>query len=139
MLKTLISKKRSYHGDMAGRPPLKPAPTFGTRLAVLRKARGWTQPQLASELGITLAALTHYERKAENPSGEFVSRVAKLFNVTSDELLGVTVVPVKKPGPPSQIEERLTAILGLPRQKQKVVLQFLDSFLQTNGATANGH
>jgi transcriptional regulator with XRE-family HTH domain len=130
MLKALISKKRSYHGDMAGRPALKPAPTFGGRLAALRKAR---------ELGITLAALTHYERKAENPSAEFVAKVAKLFNVTSDELIGVKVLPVRKSGPPSQIEERLLAVRDLPREKQKVVLQLLDSFLQTNGAKANGH
>ena len=139
LLKQLMPGTRSYNRDMAGRPPLKPAPLFGTRLAALRKARGWTQPQLAYQLGITLAALTYYERQATNPSAELVSRVAKLFNVSADELLGVTVAPVRKPGPPSQIEERLTAIRDLPREKQKVVLQFLDSFLQTNGARANGH
>lgn len=156
MLHALIPKSRSYHGDMAGRPALKPAPTFGGRLAALRKVRGWTQPQLAGELGITLAALTHYERKAANPSAEFVAKVAHLFNVSTDELLGVTSVSakkskpsaqdeerlVKKSGPPSQIEERLLAVRDLPREKQKVVLQLLDSFLQTsagNGAKANGH
>ena len=124
---------------MAGRPPLTPAKPFGARLAALRKAKGWTQPMLAQKLGITLAALIYYERKADNPSASIVSKAAKLFNVTSDELLDVTVAPVKKPGPPSEIEERLTAIRGLPREKRKVVLQLLDSFLQTNGATANGH
>jgi transcriptional regulator with XRE-family HTH domain len=134
MLKTLIQKRWSYNHDMAGRPPTNPAPTFGARLAALRKARGWTQPQLASELNISLAALTHYERKAQNPSAEFVSRVAKLFNVSVDNLLGVSVKPVRKSGPPSQLEERLVAVRRLPRQKQKVVLQLLDSFLQTSGA-----
>jgi transcriptional regulator with XRE-family HTH domain len=89
---------------------------------------------LARKLGITLAALTHYERKAENPGAEFVSKAAKLFNVTADTLLGVAVAPPRvKPGPPSQIEERLRAIRDLPREKQKVVLQLLDSFLQTSG------
>ncbi len=123
---------------MAGRPPLTPAPAFGAQLAALRKARGWTQPQLARELGITLAALIYYERKAGNPTAEIVSKVAKLFNVTADELLGVTVKPVRKSGPPSQLEERLVAMRRLPRQKQKVVLQLLDSFLQTSRA-GNGH
>jgi transcriptional regulator with XRE-family HTH domain len=111
MREALILKRWSYDGHMAGRPPLKPAPIFGTQLAALRKARGWTQPQLARKLGITLAALTHYERKAENPSAEFVSKVAKLFNVTADALLGVAVA-----------------------EKQKVVLQLLDSFLQASGS-----
>jgi len=117
---------------MAGRPPTKPAPSFGTRLAALRKERGWTQPQLADKLDISLAALTHYERKAENPSGEFLAKVAKLFNVSVDDLLGLSLKPARKPGPPSQIEERISAVRNLPRDKQKVVLQLLDSFLQTN-------
>jgi len=121
-----------YISDMAGRPPTKPAPAFGTQLAALRKAHGWTQPQLADKLGITLAALTHYERKAENPTADFVAKAAKLFNVSADDLLGHTVKPARKPGPPSQLEERLTAIRKLPRNKQKVVLQLLDSFLQAS-------
>lgn len=134
-----ICRSRVYIRDMAGRPPLKDAPAFGAQLAELRKARKWTQPELAQKLGITSAALVHYERKATNPSAEFVSKVAALFNVSVDELLGHTVKPAKKPGPPSQLEERLTAIRHLSRDKQKVVLQLLDSFLQTNGKpTANG-
>ncbi len=134
LLKQLMRGTRFYNPDMAGRPPLKTAPAFGTRLAALRKERGWTQPQLAKELGITLAALTYYERQAKNPSGEFVSKVAALFGVSTDDLLGVK--PDRKPtkpGPPSLVEERLLAVRRLPRDKQKVVLQFLDSFLQTNG------
>lgn len=120
---------------MAGRPPLTEAPPFGRRLAALRKGKGWTQPKLAQKLEITLAALIYYERKAENPSASIVSKAAKIFNVTSDELLGVTVTPEpERPGPPSQIEERLTAIRNLTKDKQKVVLQLLDSFLQTSTA-----
>jgi transcriptional regulator with XRE-family HTH domain len=91
---------------------------------------------LAEKLGITLAALTHYERKAENPTAEFVAKVAKLFNVSVDSLLGHDVKPERKPGPPSQIEQRLTAVRKLPREKQKVVLQLLDSFLATSGSTS---
>jgi len=139
MLKPLIQQIALYDGAMAGRPPTKPAPAFGTQLAALRKARGWTQPQVADKLGITLAALTHYERKAPNPTADFVAKAAKLFNVSVDELLGFSVKPLRKPGPPSQLEERLTAVRRLTKQKQKVVLQLLDSFLQTNGATANAN
>jgi transcriptional regulator with XRE-family HTH domain len=121
---------------MAGRPQLNEAPPFGRNLAALRKARGWTQPQLAEMLGISLNGLVHYERKATNPSAEFIGKVAKLFNVSVDELLGHAVKPARKSGPPSQVEERLLAVRKLPREKQKVVLQLLDSFLQTNGRKA---
>jgi transcriptional regulator with XRE-family HTH domain len=136
MPKHLIPQTMPYISDMAGRPPINPAPPFGAQLAALRKARGWTQPQLAGMLGISLAALTYYERQARNPSAEFVAKTAKLFNVSVDELLSHSVKPARKPGPPSQLEERLVAVRKLPRNKQKVVLQLLDSFLQTNGQKA---
>ena len=136
LLKQRFPKTCPYGGDMAGRPPINEAPPFGSNLAALRKARGWTQPQLAEQLGITLAALTYYERQARNPSAEFVGKVAKLFNVSVDELLGHTVRPARKSGPPSQLEERLRAVRKLPREKQKVVLQLLDSFLQTSARKA---
>ena len=74
MSKQRLCKNHPYSADMAGRPPINVAPPFGRNLAALRKARGWTQPQLAEQLGITLAALTYYERQAHNPSAEFVAK-----------------------------------------------------------------
>ena len=115
---------------MAGRPQINEAPAFGAKLAALRKSQGWTQPQLAEKLGTTLAALVYYERQAKNPSAEFVSKAAKLFNVSVDQLLGHEVKNGRKPGPPSQLERRLAAVRQLPRDKQKVVLQVLDAFLR---------
>ena len=139
MQKQLIQQIALYDERMAGRPQTKPAPPFGMQLAALRMAHGWTQPQLADKLGITLAALTHYERKAQNPTAEFVAKVAKLFNVSVDQLLGHAVKPAQKTGPRSQLEEKLTAIRQLSREKQKVVLQLLDSFLQSNAKTNTAH
>jgi DNA-binding transcriptional regulator YiaG len=54
---TATPEGRPYNGDMAGRPPTKPAPIFGTNLAALRKARGLSQPQLAEQLGVSLDML----------------------------------------------------------------------------------
>lgn len=129
---------RVYAGDMAGRPPTKPAPSFGTQLAATRKARGLSQQQLAESLGISVDMLTYYERRAKNPSADIVGRAAGLLGVTSDDLIGSGSKARKKSGPPSQIEQRLTAVRQLPREKQKVVLQLLDSFLQSHGKAAAG-
>ena len=131
-----MSQNHVYTLDvMAGRPPINEAPVFGGKLAALRKARGWTQPQLAEMLGISLNALVHYERKATNPSGEFLSKVAKLFNVTVDELLGCEVKPARKPGPPSRLAHLTERLAALPRQKQKAVVEILEGYLKT----ANSH
>ncbi len=121
-----------YVPDMAGRPTSKIAPPFGQRLASLRKQRGWTQSELAKQLNTTVKMVTYYEREAANPTAEFVAKIANLFSVSTDDLLGVKPErKASKPGPPSRVEERLMAIKRLSRDKQKVVLQFLDSFLET--------
>lgn len=129
MSEQLIQENRPYNVDMAGRPPINQAPTFGTQLAALRKENGWTQPQLAEKLGITLAVLVYYERQSKNPNAEFVSKVAKLFNVSVDELLGHSV-KARKPGPPSRIQQLTEQLAELPRHKQKVVVEMLEGFLK---------
>lgn len=124
----------TYDGDMAGRPTSKPAPAFGGRLAALRKAHGLTQPKMAEMLSISPAMLAYYERKATNPTAEFIRKAAGALNVSVDQLLGHEVKNGRKPGPPSQLEQRLSAVRQLPRDKQKVVLQFLDAFLRDTQA-----
>jgi transcriptional regulator with XRE-family HTH domain len=128
--KQLIRQNGSYHADMAGRPQTNEAPPFGAQLATLRKEHGWTQPQLAEKLGVTLATLVYYERQAKNPSADFVSKAAKLFNVSVDELLGHTVKAARKHGPPSRLQQLTEQLAGLPRNKQKVVVEMLEGFLQ---------
>jgi transcriptional regulator with XRE-family HTH domain len=135
-----VSRGLDYDfGFMAGRPPTKEAPPFGQRLAALRKRHGLSQTQLAQLIGSTLKAVDYYERRAQNPTAEIVEKIASVFSVTSDELLGRKPLREAKPGPVSKVQQRLDQIANLPREKQKVVLQLLDSFLQTSGATANGH
>lgn len=126
----MISQLRLYSDGMAGRPATKAAPPFGAKLAELRKLRGLTQPQLAAELDVSLDMLIYYERRANNPSADFVKQAATFFNVSADELLGHVVQSKRKSGPPSVLEQRLAAVRQLPREKQKLVLQVLDTFLR---------
>ena len=122
----------AYNADMAGRPTNKTAPAFGGRLAALRKARELTQPKMAKLLGITPAMLAYYERKATNPTAEFIQKAATALNVSVDQLLGheVKIKNGSKPGPPSHLEQRISALRELPREKTKGCAQVLDAFLQ---------
>lgn len=138
----MIEQFTPYTDGMAGRPPTKPAPSFGTQLSALRKARSLTQPQLAEMLDISVDMLTYYERRAKNPTADFVAKVAKVLNISADELLGHAVKNGRKSGPPSQLEQRLQAVRQLPRERQKLVIQVLDTFLrdaQHQNGTAAAH
>jgi transcriptional regulator with XRE-family HTH domain len=116
---------------MAGRPPTKEAPKFGRRLAAIRKERELTQPQLADLIGMTPKAIDYYERRAKNPSFEFVKKVAEALGLTPDELMGLETLKGKS-GPSPKLQKQLEQIQKLSRSKQLVVSQLLEAFLSQN-------
>ena len=61
---------------------------FRTRLTVLRKEKKMTQAQMAEYLGITRPAYTCYETGMTMPAAEGLSKLADLFDVSVDYLLG---------------------------------------------------
>lgn len=61
--------------------------TFGEKLLNLRRARNWTQEELADKVGVTRQALSKWEANAALPDTKNVVALAKLFGVTADYLL----------------------------------------------------
>lgn len=62
---------------------------FGIRLKTLRKQVGLTQQQLAAQLGITKSVVSFYELQARSPSPEVLAKLAQIFHVSADYLLGL--------------------------------------------------
>lgn len=62
---------------------------FGLRLKTLRKQTGPTQQQLVAQLGITKSVVSFYELQARSPSPEVLIKLAQIFHVSSDYLLGL--------------------------------------------------
>lgn len=61
---------------------------YGHRIAELREQKGWTQEELSASIGISRAALSHYEKNRRKPDYETLDRLADLFQVSIDYLLG---------------------------------------------------
>lgn len=61
---------------------------FNRIITLLRKERGITQKQAASDLGVSQALLSHYEKGIRECGLEFVVKVADYYNVSCDYLLG---------------------------------------------------
>ncbi|HCM91007.1 MAG TPA: transcriptional regulator [Lachnospiraceae bacterium] len=59
------------------------------RIREQRKKMGITQGELADRIGGGLKTVNDYERGARQPSYEKLLRLATLFNVSTDYLLGV--------------------------------------------------
>ena len=61
---------------------------FASRLKELRKKHGLTQKEIAKLIGISQSSYSNWENGNTEPSLENVVRLAKLFGVTTDYLLG---------------------------------------------------
>lgn len=71
--------------------------TFGERLKDLRKKRSLTQSQLGEKLNVTKASISGYENDTRSPDRETLVKIAEIFNVSTDYLLGRTDDKEKAP------------------------------------------
>ena len=62
---------------------------FGTRLKELRIQAGLTQKQLGELIGVTKSVVSFYELRERTPSPEVLIKLAAVFHVSSDYLLGI--------------------------------------------------
>ena len=62
---------------------------FGRKLKTLRKQAGLTQKQLATQLGITKSVVSFYELQTRSPSPDVLAKLAMIFHVSVDYLLGL--------------------------------------------------
>ena len=60
---------------------------FGNNLYRLRKLRGWTQQELADQLGVTNRSVSKWETGETLPETGQLIPLADAFGVTVDELL----------------------------------------------------
>ena len=56
----------------------------------LRLSFGWTQVQLAHKLDVTKQTVSNWENDNIQPSIEMLIKLSKVFNVSTDYLLGLT-------------------------------------------------
>ena len=64
--------------------------TNGERIKYLREKNGFTQKDIATRLGVEPAAISKYELDMREPNIEAIKKLATIFNVSIDYLLGRT-------------------------------------------------
>ena len=63
---------------------------FAQRLKELRTENNYTQTEIATKLGIRQQSYVRYENGSGEPSLGTLIAIAKLYNVSTDYLLGLT-------------------------------------------------
>ena len=62
---------------------------FYTRLKELRLESGLCQSELASKLNVNQRTISNWEKNIREPNIDMIIKIAQLFDVSTDYLLGV--------------------------------------------------
>jgi transcriptional regulator with XRE-family HTH domain len=103
---------------------------LGQRVAALRNEQDLTQVRLAELLGISQQHMASFEGGRRKIPANLLPRLAQLFGITVDELLGVSGKPPQKRGPASKLQMQIEQISRLPKNKQRFVIEMLDTVIQ---------
>lgn len=83
-----------------------------------RKRSGMTQAAVANAIGVVQSAYKNYEQGNREPKGDTVVKLANLFNVTTDYLLG------RETGEPDALDA-LAAEFNMTALEKKIVDNYL--------------
>ncbi len=86
---------------------------MGEKLYSLRIEKKLTQKQLADRIGLAISAVSSYESGSRYPSFETLIKLARIFHVSTDYLLGLT-------------ERRSIDVTGLTDEEIELVSQLVD-------------
>ncbi len=81
---------------------------FGKRLKELRQKAKLTQQQLATRLGVSKSVVSYYELMERTPSPDVLRKLASIFHVSADYLLGIS-------------KQETVDVSGLNEEERKVI------------------
>lgn len=102
---------------------------IGATIAKLRKAEGLTQIQLSEKVGISQPVLAGYEKGRRAVPVNLVLPIAETLNVTLNDIFGINP-EMKTPGPKPKLIDLLEKAQKLPKTKQKIATQVIESLFE---------
>lgn len=103
---------------------------IGNRIIELRKQKGWSQTQLAKAIEASRDMIGKYERNDNLPSIEVAFKLADVFEVSVDYLLGKG----KHASYDNETIKRLEDIETLDQQTRTTLFKVIDTFLRDSKA-----
>lgn len=98
---------------------------LGDRVRELREGRNMTQTELSEMLGMkTYTTVSKWEKNENFPKGKDLKKLAEIFDVTSDYLLGLTDSKLKKITTQNEKTEIISIYDQLEEPRQEKVLDF---------------
>lgn len=118
---------------------------MNNRIKELRIINRLTQKELAEKAKIGYRTISDYEREISTPDGDSLKKLASVFNVTTDYLLGITNNPnavklnvADADGTTMQLEyELLNKMNGFTAQDLQKVSEYIDFLKMQKGNNKN--
>ncbi|MBQ8215032.1 MAG: helix-turn-helix transcriptional regulator [Clostridia bacterium] len=100
---------------------------FGSNLRRSRQKKELTQEQVASALGVSYQAVSKWENGVANPDLSLIVPLAKLLEVSTDELLGVSDSAQEERK--KQFIEQIRSISNWKAEGRKIQLEYAKAFV----------
>lgn len=104
--------------------------TFAQRLARFRQAAGYTQRELADEIGISQRMVAYYEAQTDHPPTHVLPALTEVLGVSADELLGIRPLKRNRKLGSERLLRRLRQIEKLPVKERKQLVALIDTFIE---------
>lgn len=96
----------------------------------MRKKRGWSQSQLAEQIGLHLSHINRIETGKYNPSLDVIQKLANTFDVTIDYLVSDTEEDFKEVRiEDKSLLDRVKLIDSLDGEDKTALIRVVDSML----------
>lgn len=95
---------------------------IGERIIQLRTAKNWSQDDLAREIGASRVMIGKYERADSSPSIEVIIKLAEVFDVSIDYLLGSGLTARYD----TDILLRLDELQSMPADERQRIFDYMD-------------
>jgi transcriptional regulator with XRE-family HTH domain len=113
------------------KPPAPPnVEPFGERLARLRHEAGYSQRQLAAQLGISQRMVAYYEKQTDRPPADLLPLLSEVLGLSTDQLLGVRASKPEKRSSNQRLWRRFKLIEKLPPAERRHLLGVIDAVLE---------
>lgn len=101
---------------------------LGKRLAKIRKEKGYTQQMLADALGVTQRVITYYEKESERIPAVKIAEIAKIFGMSTDELIGIAKEKQTQGAPKNAyLKRKLKIVEQFNKKDQKTITNIIES------------
>jgi transcriptional regulator with XRE-family HTH domain len=112
-------------------PDMSQKNQLGSRISTLRKAKNWSQSDLAAKVGISYAQIGRYETKGAQPPAEVLKKIADALDSTVDFLVnGDNTDKARAALQDAEVIRYFKEVDALPQEDKSALLRVIAGFIR---------